>query len=245
MFIKLVVSYDGTNYSGFQSQKNAIGIMDKISYAFFEIYKKDIKLNGASRTDTGVHAMCNVISCEVPDNIKCESLLLALNTKLPLDIRIMDIKQVSKNFHARYNVISKTYQYTLSDAKVMLPFNNRYVTHIKYNLDVDKMNEACGYLVGTHDFTSFCSIKTETKTNIRTIYELEAIRDDDIITITITGNGFLYNMVRIIVGTLVDIGRGKILPEKIVDILEKKDRKFAGVTMPPQGLCLVYTEYEE
>ncbi len=242
--IKLIISYDGTNYCGWQKQPNGITIEEVLNKALKDLLNEDVEVIGASRTDSGVHALGNVAVFDTESKIKPERFAYALNVRLPEDIRIVSSCEVPLDFHPRYTDSIKTYEYKIYNKTINNPLLRLYSNFIYVNLDVDKMRKAAGYLVGEHDFKAFCSIRTSAKTTVRTIYSLDVDRQDDLITIRISGNGFLYNMVRIIVGTLVSVGRGKIPPEKMKDILESKDRKNASPTALARGLCLVGIEYK-
>lgn len=236
------VSYLGTNYSGWQRQDNSLGIQEVIENAFEEIGEKGVTIYASGRTDAGVHAYEQCFSCMVMfSDIK--KLPMALNSKLPSDIRILWAKEVEEDFHARFSAHKKTYQYRLKTAKVESPFDEFITAYIPYTLDLHKMQKAGEYILGTHDFSAFCSSKTTVPDFERTIYNFNITKDGDLYIFEITGNGFLYNMVRIIVGTMVDVGRGKILPSDVKKIIDQKDRANAGKTMPAKGLALKKVEY--
>lgn len=236
------VSYLGTNYSGWQKQENSLAVQEVIENAMSQICNQNVEIFASGRTDAGVHAKCQCFSCNL-DFDKIENLPRAINSKLPEDIRILWVKEVPKDFHARFSAHRKTYQYRLKVADICSPFDYQTTTYINTDLNLENMQKAAKFLVGEHNFEAFCSVKTTTPDYIRTIYSLEVNKDDNLFTFEICGNGFLYNMVRIIVGTLILVGEGKINPEKILDILESKDRKNAGKTMPAKGLILKSVEY--
>ncbi|MCT4544391.1 MAG: tRNA pseudouridine(38-40) synthase TruA [Vallitalea sp.] len=242
--IMLTVAYDGTDYCGWQIQKNAITIEQKLTEACQKLFSREIKLVGASRTDTGVHALGQVVVFEVETSIPIKKIPYAINAYLPKNIVVRDAKIVTHNFHPRYNVNNKTYEYKIYNAEFPLPQFNTYSYFYHKTLDVEKMKEASNYFIGKHDFKAFCSTGSSVKTTIREIYGCSVILEDDLIIIRITGNGFLYNMVRIIVGTLIEIGIGKKKPIDIIDIINSKDRKKAGVTAPAKGLTLKEIVYE-
>jgi len=242
--IKLIISYDGTNYCGWQKQPNGITIEEVLNKALKDLLNEDVEVIGASRTDSGVHALGNVAVFDTESRIKPERFAYALNVRLPEDIRIVSSCKVPLDFHPRYTDSIKTYEYKIYNKTINNPLLRLYSNFIYVNLDVDKMRKAAAYLVGEHDFKAFCSIRTSAKTTVRTIYSLDVEKCGDLITIRISGNGFLYNMVRIIVGTLVSVGRGKIPPARMKEILESKDRKNASPTALARGLCLVGIEYK-
>ena len=242
--IKLTVAYDGTNYCGWQIQPNGITVEEVLNKKLSKLTKEDIRIIGASRTDSGVHAMGNVAVFDSETTIPPERIAYALNQRLPDDIVVVSSEEVPADWHPRYCNCTKTYEYHILNAQIPDPNRrlNRYF--VSYKLDLDKMREAAGYIIGEHDFASFCNVRTNVEDTVRTVYTLDIEKKDDEITIRITGNGFLYNMVRIIVGTLLRVGRGFYTPEQVKEILEAKNRKAAGVTAPPHGLMLVKIDYE-
>ena len=242
--IKLTIAYDGTNYCGWQVQPNGITIEEVINKALKKLSGENIQVIGASRTDSGVHAMGNVAVFDTETTIPAEKIAMALNQRLPEDIVIVQSEEVPLDFHPRYCDCSKTYEYHIINTRIPMPTKRLTNYFVSYTLDIDKMRQAASYLIGEHDFVSFCNIRTDVENTVRTIQELDIITNGDEITIRITGNGFLYNMVRIIVGTLVRVGRGFYGPEKVKEILEARDRKAAGVTAPAHGLILTKIEYK-
>lgn len=242
--IKLTISYDGTNYCGWQIQPNGITIEEVLNKALQKLTGEEILVIGASRTDSGVHALGNVAVFDTETTIPPEKIAMALNQRLPEDIVITKSEEVSPDFHPRYCDCSKTYEYHIINTRIPIPTKRLTNYFVSYNLDLDKMRKAAEYLVGEHDFVSFCNVRTDVENTVRTIYGLNILQDGNEITIRITGNGFLYNMVRIIVGTLIRVGRGFYEPEKVKEILEAKDRKAAGVTAPAHGLMLVEIDYK-
>ncbi len=242
--IKLTIAYDGTNYCGWQVQPNGITIEEVINKALKKLTGENIQVIGASRTDSGVHAMGNVAVFDTETTIPAEKIAMALNQRLPEDIVIVQSEEVPLDFHPRYCDCSKTYEYHIINTRIPMPTKRLTNYFVSYTLDIDKMRQAASYLIGEHDFVSFCNIRTDVENTVRTIQELDIITNGDEITIRITGNGFLYNMVRIIVGTLVRVGRGFYGPEKVKEILEARDRKAAGVTAPAHGLILTKIEYK-
>lgn len=239
--IKLTVAYDGTHYCGWQIQQNGITIEEVLNRAITKVTGVETVVMGASRTDSGVHALANVAVFDTESTIPPERMHFALNQKLPKDIYITKSEEVAADFHPRFCDTEKTYEYHIMNTKTPLPTDRLTHYFVHFDLDIDKMKEAAMYLVGTHDFASFCNIKAEVEDTVRTVYELEIIQDPtraEHLIIRIRGNGFLYNMVRIIVGTLVRVGRGFYEPIQVQEILEAKLRTEAGVTAPPQGLFL-------
>ncbi|MBU3877131.1 tRNA pseudouridine(38-40) synthase TruA [Faecalicatena sp. AGMB00832] len=242
--IKLTVAYDGTNYCGWQIQPNGITIEEVLNKKLSKLTGEDIRVIGASRTDSGVHALGNVAVFDSETGIPPERLAYALNQRMPNDIVVVKSEEVPLDWHPRYCNCTKTYEYHILNAKVPDPTRRLTRYFVSYNLDLEKMRRAAGYLVGEHDFASFCNVRTNVEDTVRTIYDLDVQKVGDEITIRIRGNGFLYNMVRIIVGTLLRVGRNFYTPEQVKDILDAKDRQAAGVTAPPQGLMLVGIEYQ-
>jgi len=236
--IMLTVAYDGTNYHGWQYQNNGKTIEGELNKALSSLLQKNIEVIGASRTDAGVHAMCNAAVFDTNAGIPAEKYSYALNQMLPDDIRIRKSQEVPIDFHPRKTDTVKTYEYRIDCEEFADPLKTRYAYFTYVPLDASKMQEAALHLIGTHDFKSFCSVNTTATTTVRTIYDIQVIGDDVDIIIRITGNGFLYNMVRIIVGTLMDVGRGKYEPSRVKDILEATDRTCAGPTVPACGLML-------
>lgn len=238
------VAYDGTSYHGFQVQPEAPTIEGRLNEALYLLTGEKIKVTGGSRTDAGVHAYDNVACFGTDFNIPADRLPYALNVRLPEDIRVLSAYEVSEDFHPRHCDTRKTYEYRIINSQFPIPTFRNYSYHTYYKLDIGKMKEAAAYLTGEHDFKAFSSANGQTLTTVRTIYSTDILtRELNEIIIRITGNGFLYNMVRIIAGTLLDAGRGKLAPEDIPYIIESRERKNAGPTLPPQGLTLVKYEY--
>ena len=243
--VKLVVAYDGTNYHGWQVQDNGITIEEVLNRTISELVQEDIKVIGASRTDAGVHACGNVAVFDTESRIPGDKFSFALNQRLPEDIRIQESCEVDADFHPRYADTVKTYEYNILNRRFELPSKRLYAAFCYYPMDIERMNQAAAYLVGEHDFKSFCSAGAQVQTTVRTIYAVNVTKDDDMVHIRITGNGFLYNMVRIIVGTLIKVGLGVYPPEHVKEIIEAKDRYVAGPKAPACGLTLVGIEYSE
>lgn len=242
--IKLIVAYDGTNYCGWQLQPGKATIEAELNRALSEFFKEEIAVTGASRTDSGVHALGNVAVFDIEHSIPADKICFAVNQYLPEDIRIQSSVEVDGEFHPRRVVSRKTYEYHILNRRIVLPNERFYSTHIYYELDAQLMQQAAQYLVGEHDFKSFCSVKTQAFETVRTIYAVRVTKADEKIIISVTGSGFLYNMVRIIAGTLIEVGRGAYSPMRMKDILEGCDRSLAGPTAPPEGLMLIGIEYD-
>jgi tRNA pseudouridine38-40 synthase len=242
--IKLIVAYDGTDYCGWQIQNNGETIEGVLNRTLSELLGEEITVIGASRTDSGVHALGNVAVFDTNTRIPADKIAFALNTRLPDTIKIQDSCEVALDFHPRRCVSFKTYEYKILNCKFPLP-TSRLTSHFFYRpLDVEAMQEAAKVIVGEHDFKSFCSAKTQVLTTVRTIYNLTVEKEGDMITIRVTGSGFLYNMVRIIAGTLIQAGLHNLTPQDIEEILESKDRQMASDTAPACGLTLVKIEYQ-
>lgn len=242
--VMLRVAYDGTAYCGWQIQNNGITIEEVLNRELSNLLKEDIKVIGASRTDSGVHALGNVAVFDTNTRIPAEKISFALNSRLPNDIVIQESKEVESTFHPRFVKCEKTYEYRILNRRFPLPAE-RFNSHFfHYELDVNKMRQAATYIVGEHDFKCFCAAGAQVKTTTREIYEINILEDDGMIKIRIRGNGFLYNMVRIIAGTLIKVGNGDIDPEYLEEIIKSKKRENAGPTAPANGLTLVCINYD-
>lgn len=245
--IMLTVAYDGTAYHGWQIQDNAITVESELNRAIYELTGEVSEVVGGSRTDSGVHALCNVAVFDTSSMIPGEKFSYALNAKLPDDIRVITSAEVPSDFHPRHCDTKKTYEYKIYNAPIEDPVKRLYYHHTYVKLDVSKMREAACFFVGEHDFSSFCSAGAQVDSKVRTIYAVE-IESRDVsggtdIFIRVSGNGFLYNMVRIIAGTLMEVGRGAISPDEIPSIIEARDRNTAGPTAPAKGLVLYKYEF--
>ncbi len=243
--VKLTVAYDGTNYCGWQIQPTAITIEKVLNQELSRLLKEDITVIGASRTDSGVHALGNVAVFDTEARIPAEKISYALNQHLPEDIVIRKSEEVAPDFHPRYCDTVKTYEYKILNAPFPDPMKRMYTHFVHRPLDVEAMRKAASYILGEHDFLSFCSAGSQVKETVRTIYSLDVLTDGEVITIRIRGNGFLYNMVRIIAGTLMHVGGHLMEPEQVAAIIEAKDRSKAGPTAPAKGLTLVKIEYPQ
>lgn len=243
--IQLIVAYDGTNYCGWQIQPNGITVEEVLNKHLSELLKEDIQVTGASRTDSGVHALGNVAVFDTETRIPPEKISFALNQRLPEDIRIQASFEVRADFHPRRCNSKKTYEYRILNRTFALPCERLYSYFVYLPLDVEAMREAASYLIGEHDFQSFCSARSQAEDTYRTIYSLDVEKAGEMITIRISGSGFLYNMVRIIVGTLLKVGLHVYPPVHMQEILFAKDRYAAGPKAPAVGLTLIGIEYEK
>lgn len=242
--VKLVVAYDGTAYHGWQLQPGVPTIEGELNKSLRDLLQEEIQVIGASRTDCGVHALCNVAVFDTNTRIPAEKISYALNQRLPEDIRIQSSMQVPDHFHPRHCASKKTYEYRILNCPFPIPTKRLYAHFTYVPLDVEKMAQAAEFLVGEHDFKSFCAAAAVVESTVRRIYELHVEKKDSEIVIRVQGSGFLYNMVRIIAGTLMEVGRGNLEPEKVREILDAKDRQAAGPTAPACGLTLVKYEFE-
>ena len=244
--IKLVIEYDGKEFNGWQKQPNKLNIQGEIEKAIERITGEKVDLNASGRTDAGVHAIGQVANFKTNSNIPIEKIPIALNSNLKKSIVIKSAEEVEERFHSRLSCKKKTYRYIINNSKYGTAIYRNLETHIPMKLDIEKMKEAVKYFEGEHDFKAFKASGTSSKSSVRTIYKAEVIdAGNEKIYIELTGNGFLYNMVRIISGTLVEVGLGKIEPKEVKNIIQSKKRENAGKTLPPQGLYLVKVEYEK
>ncbi|MCI9306161.1 MAG: tRNA pseudouridine(38-40) synthase TruA [Lachnospiraceae bacterium] len=241
--ILLVVAYDGTNYCGWQVQKNGETIEGVLNRELSALFGEEIQVIGASRTDSGVHALGNVAVFDTKSRMPGEKISYALNSRIPEDIRIQRSVEVDADFHPRKCACTKHYEYRILNREFELPCERLNTYFYRRPLDVERMRAACPYFLGEHDFKSFCSIHTQAETTVRTIYGLEVRQEGDLIRIQVSGNGFLYNMVRIIAGTLIQIGSGIREPEVVPDIIKSRDRQAAGPTAPAKGLTLLGMDF--
>lgn len=241
--IKLTIEYDGKEFNGWQRQPDRLNIQGTIEQAIKQVTGEDVDLTASGRTDAGVHAIGQVANFKTNSNIPIEKIPIAINTNLKKSIRIVKAEEVDERFHSRLSCKRKTYRYVINNSPEGTAIYRYLETHIPQKLDVQKMQEAIKYFVGEHDFKAFKASGTSSKNSVRTIYDAKVEQKDDRIFIELTGNGFLYNMVRIIAGTLVDVGLGKIEPERIKEIIELGKREFAGKTLPPNGLYLLKVVY--
>ncbi|AEF93149.1 tRNA pseudouridine synthase A [Desulfotomaculum nigrificans CO-1-SRB] len=244
--IKLTVAYDGTNYHGFQEQRGTglATVQEVLEAALSKVANETVQVIGAGRTDAGVHARGQVVNFRSTNwPVPTEKIHLAVNSLLPDDIAVIKAEEVPLDFHARFSATAKTYRYSIYNHRVMSPLHRLYAYHEPRPLDIEAMRQAAQYLLGTHDFKSFQAQGTPVKDTVRTIYRAELVSEPPLIHLYLRGNGFLYNMVRIITGTLLDVGKGKKFPPEMKSIIEARNRTRAGTTVPPHGLCLMEVEY--
>ena len=243
--IKLVIEYDGKEFNGWQKQPDKLNIQGTIEKSIEAITGEQVDLTASGRTDRGVHALGQVANFKTNSNIPIEKMAIAINSNLKKSIRILSAEEVDDKFHSRLTCKRKTYRYIINNSEYGTAIYRNLETHIPLKLEVEKMQEAVKFFEGEHDFKAFRASGTSSKSSVRTIYNAEVKQmPDERIFIELTGNGFLYNMVRIIAGTLVEVGIGKIEPSEIENIIKSKNREMAGKTLPPQGLYLVKVEYE-
>ena len=242
--IKLTIEYDGKDFNGWQKQPNKLNIQGTIEQAIKCVTGEDVELNASGRTDAGVHALGQVANFKTNSKIPIEKFAIAINSRLKKSIVIKKAEEVDERFHSRLNCKKKTYRYIINNSEEGSAIYRNLETHIPQKLDVSKMEQAIKYFEGEHDFKAFKASGTSSKSSVRTIYEAKIYQKGEKIFIELTGNGFLYNMVRIIVGTLVDVGTGKIKPEDIPQIINEGKRENAGKTLPPNGLYLLNVMYE-
>lgn len=243
---KLTIQYDGSRYKGWQSQKHTdVTIQGKLNEVFSQLEGKPVELQGSGRTDAGVHAIGQTASVHLSVNKTIPEILHYVNHYLPEDIGVMEMEEVPDRFHARLSAARKTYVYRIFNSSAPNVFERKWMYRIIEPLDIQAMRQAAACLEGTHDFVAFSANRQKKKSTVRTIYKIEIRQKQSEIAVIITGNGFLHNMVRIITGTLVEVGKGKRTPEEIPEILAGRKRENAGITMPAKGLTLWKVEYEE
>lgn len=242
--IRLTIEYDGKDFNGWQKQPNKLNIQGEIERAIEEITGEKVDLIASGRTDAGVHALAQMANFKTNSNLPVEKYPIALNTKLKKSIRIQKAEEVEEDFHSRYHCKQKTYRYVINNSEQGSSIYRNLEYFVPNKLNVEKMQEAVKYFEGEHNFKAFKASGTSSKSSVRIIYKAKVEKQGDRIIIELTGNGFLYNMVRIIAGTLVDVGLGKIGPDEISEIIENGERSRAGKTLPPQGLYLIKVEYQ-
>ena len=242
--IKLTIEYDGKDFNGWQKQPNKLNIQGTIEQAITKITGETVELNASGRTDAGVHAIGQVANFKTNSNIPIEKFPIAINTNLKKSIRIKSAEEADEKFHSRLSCKRKTYRYIINNSEIESAIYRNLEYHISNKLDVSKMQKAAKFFEGEHDFKAFKASGTSSKSSVRTIYEANVYKIENKIYIELTGNGFLYNMVRIIAGTLIEVGLNKIEPEYILDIIKEEKRELAGRTLPPQGLYLLKVEYQ-
>lgn len=241
---KLIIAYDGTRYYGWQRQPDQNTIQGKLESVLSVMTGRELEVIGAGRTDGGVHAKGMVANVNLETELSCEEIRDYLNRYLPDDIAVLEVREASPRFHARYNAIGKTYQYTCYDGTVKSVFDRKYVTRLDECPDVELMREAAKVIIGEHDFRNFCVNPRMKKSTVRKVDRLDIERDGGYIRFTVHGTGFLQNMVRIIVGTLIEVGCGRMTTAEVKAVLENPDRQKAGPTAPAQGLCMMSVDYD-
>lgn len=242
--IKITIAYDGTRYNGWQRQENTNNtIQGKLEQLLSRMTGEEIEIHGSGRTDAGVHSLGQVFHFHTESRMKVEDIMAYMTEYLPMDIAVLEVKNVSERFHSRLNVKRKTYCYHIWNSPIPNVFERKYSYQIPEPLDIDQMERAAGYLIGTHDFKSFCANKRMKKSTVRMLESIDFIKEGDMLRIRYRGNGFLYNMVRIVTGTLIEVGKGERQPEEIKEILERKSREAAGFTAPAHGLFMEGVEY--
>jgi tRNA pseudouridine38-40 synthase len=240
---KLVLAYDGAGFMGWQIQPGVRTVQETLESSLEKIFDHPVRIIASGRTDTGVHALGQVANFHAESSIPTDGLLRGLNAVLPGDVSVISVTDASPEFHARYMARSKSYLYVMDTKEVRNPFLERYALHVRFPLDVQAMRESAKYLLGEHDFISFLASGSEVRTSVRTMTASEVMSRGSKVFFWIQGSGFLRHMVRNIVGTLLLVGRGKLLPEDMQRIIALKDRSYAGPTAPPQGLYLIGVEY--
>ena len=243
MNVLLTVSYDGTDFCGYQVQPDKRTVQSELESALLKVTGKECKTVASGRTDSGVHALNQKVNFKTDSNIPPEKFKDALNTVLPTDVKIISSKRVRENFSARYSAKKKTYIYNCYFSKIDLPLKSRYAVKIPYSVDINLINNACKVLEGEHDFKCFLSSGSSVKGTVHTIYKVKAVKVKGGLKFVFTGNGFLYNMVRIMVGTLLDIGAGVKSIDSLITALNTGERSKVGKTMPPEGLVLYKVNY--
>jgi len=240
----MIIQYDGTRFKGWQKQTEDINtVQGKLENLLSNMTGEEIQLVGCGRTDTGVHALNYIANFHTNSNLKTEDMFKCLYDNLPDDIGVKSIKDSSERFHARYNILSKTYMYRINNNQIKNVFDRKYIHNINDKLDLEKMKQCSEILIGTHDFQSFTTLKSKTKSTVRTINYINIEEKDGVIEIEVNGNGFLWNMVRIILGTLIEAGKGKLNENDIESILNAKKRAEAGPMAPAKALFLKDVEY--
>ena len=243
--LKIMTAYRGTNYHGFQIQNNAVTVQEVLQKGVSVVLNEKVSIIGCSRTDTGVHANQFCFNVHTNSQINTRGFIRGVNGHLPDDISILSCEEVPENFHARFDCKGKEYIYKIHCSESKNPFASDLMLHYRRKLDLDAIRKASSYFVGTHDFSSFCADCTNVSTTIRTIYSLEIENYGDTVIVLVKGDGFLYNMIRIIVGTLIDVSEGRFLPDDIPEIITAKNRLRAGRTAMAHGLYLNRVFYNE
>ena len=241
--IKLIIEYDGTNYNGWQTQPNGLAVQQVVEKALLRLLGEPVRLRSSGRTDAGVHATGMVASFLTSRDLPLRAFVEGSNSFLPPDIAILSASEAHSGFMPIQDALSKHYRYTIYNTLLRSPLRRSYTWHVREPVDLAAMREAAGYFVGRHDFAAFRASNCSTKTTVRSVHSVSICQEGDLILIDVIGEGFLKNMVRIMAGTLVDIGRGRFSPDYIAWLLKNPDRKKAGVTAPACGLCLIHVVY--
>lgn len=239
----MTIQYDGSAYHGWQVQSNALTVQEVFQNAVEKVFRSRLDIKGCSRTDSGVHANMYCVLLKTDMNIDCLGALRAMNTALPPDIAVIDCYEVPSDFHPRYSCKSKEYVYKIYNGSIRNPFLQKYAFHYRYALDAELMDREAQAFLGKHDFSGFCSSRSDIEDTVRCVKNVSVKREGDMVLFTVEADGFLYNMVRIMVGTLLFVNEGKIKPGELKDVIESKDRSRAGKTAPPQGLYLTRVNY--
>lgn len=239
----ITIQYDGTAYHGWQVQKNALTVQEVFQDAVERVFGERLDVKGCSRTDSGVHANMYCLSIDTEMNIEPDNVVMALNGFLPKNVAVKSCREVSLDFHPRYSVKSKEYLYVIDNAKIRDAFNANYAFHYRRCIDADYLDREAKAFVGKHDFCGFCSVKSDVQDTVRNVYSFDVWREGDKVYFKVSADGFLYNMVRIMVGTLLFVSEGKIPSGELINVIKSKDRKKAGKTAPPQGLYLNKVNY--
>ena len=239
----LEISYDGSRYHGWQVQKNAVTVQEVFQDAVEKLFGERLDIKGCSRTDSGVHANSYFVSFKTDKSIENDKVVMALNTYLPKDIAVLSCRDADDDFHPRYSAVSKEYIYKLYNGKIRDPFLNNYAFHYRYPINAEYLNGEAKAFLGTHDFRGFCSSRSDVEDTVRTVKNFEVFREGDTVYFKVEADGFLYNMVRIMVGTLLFVNEGKIKRGELGSVIESGDRSRAGKTAPPQGLYLNKVNY--
>jgi tRNA pseudouridine38-40 synthase len=242
--VKLTIEYDGRNFGGWQIQKNARTVQQVLREAIFKTTGEEVLVHGSGRTDSGVNARGQVASFLTENTLDAVTLQRAINSNLPQDVVVLSAEDVPENFHARYAATGKTYVYTIHNSETRTALDRRHQLFIPYALDLEKMRAAAKLFVGKHDFAAFGTNLDPEANTVRRIFSFEITRSGPTITMSVTGNGFIRNMVRSLVGTLIDVGRGKLSVADIEPIMLSRNRDLAGPTAPPCGLCLLKVFYD-
>ncbi len=240
---KMIISYDGGRYHGWEHKKDVDTVQKRIENVLSRMCGQEIWINGAGRTDAGVHARAMVANAHMETDYSPTQIRDYLNHYLPDDIAVSEVKEASERFHARFNAVGKLYRYTCYDGPSKPVFDRKYTLVLEKSVDINRMRKAAEYLVGQHDFKSFCGNSKMKKSTVRLVDSIEINREGGYVRLDFHGTGFLQNMVRILTGTLLEVGYGRMRPEQMEEILEEKDRTKAGPTAPPQGLCLIRVDY--